>query len=196
MPMLRRCGGSEEPPFASSHRWPLNVISPASALSRPAMMRRAVVFPQPDGPRSEKVSPRSSSSERSCKRGCLPKDFLRPFSDRDDVATGSLSVLRADAETEIAREDRDADGQHEHDYADDGCGFKPSFDHEFELHQRERAIVAAGQQRDVADVPRRGDKAHHGDNRDRVDRKRNHDAPDGAEPRMARYPRGALDIVA
>src|SRR6185295_16806423 len=40
-----------------------SLIAPASRLSKPAMQRRVVVLPQPDGPSSEKNSPAFTSNE-------------------------------------------------------------------------------------------------------------------------------------
>ena len=53
----RRCGGS----FATL-RPPMR-ISPSSGSSKPPIIRRSVVLPQPLGPRSEKNSPRLMSSD-------------------------------------------------------------------------------------------------------------------------------------
>jgi len=50
MPMSRECGGTKWP-FPETTRSPMRIV-PASGRSRPAMQRRVVVFPQPDGPSS------------------------------------------------------------------------------------------------------------------------------------------------
>src|SRR5579863_5010504 len=46
-------------------REPLSQISPASGASNPATIRRVVVLPHPEGPRSEKNDPRGTSSDTS-----------------------------------------------------------------------------------------------------------------------------------
>src|SRR3954465_3286385 len=53
------------PPGACTAR-PSSSTSPALAGSRPAMMRRNVVLPQPEGPTTEMNSPRSTSRLMSC----------------------------------------------------------------------------------------------------------------------------------
>src|SRR3546814_14698758 len=50
-------------------------ISPDVGDSKPASMRRSVVFPQPDGPSSEKNSPRWLSKARSSPAFTEPKCF-------------------------------------------------------------------------------------------------------------------------
>ena len=48
---LRLCGGVRETSTPSSR------MAPSVGVSKPAIMRRVVVFPQPDGPSIEKNSP-------------------------------------------------------------------------------------------------------------------------------------------
>jgi len=42
--------------------WPPTWTRPESGISKPAIMRKDVVLPQPDGPSSEKNSPAAMSS--------------------------------------------------------------------------------------------------------------------------------------
>src|SRR3954471_8198595 len=56
MPTWRRSIGS-----AVTSSPPKKTRPPASGVSSPAMMRRRVVLPQPDGPRSTSVSPSATS---------------------------------------------------------------------------------------------------------------------------------------
>jgi len=58
MPMSRRFGG------ISSMACPSMNTDPLSACSKPATMRRAVVLPQPLGPRKLTNSPSAMSSDR------------------------------------------------------------------------------------------------------------------------------------
>ncbi len=51
-------------------------ISPAVMSSRPAIMRSAVLFPQPDGPSSTRNSSSSTSSERSSTATTSPYRFV------------------------------------------------------------------------------------------------------------------------
>lgn len=45
--------------------FPFNRISPEEGRSNPAIIRRVVVFPQPDGPRKVTNSPRFTVKEKS-----------------------------------------------------------------------------------------------------------------------------------
>ena len=66
MPVSRRCGGR----FVTS-RSPKR-IRPEVGLMNPAIMRRVVDFPQPDGPSSVKNSPSPTVRVRSSTEGVLP----------------------------------------------------------------------------------------------------------------------------
>ena len=61
MPKLRLCGG------VRVIGWPSSKISPAVGDSKPASIIRQVVLPEPEGPSSDRNSPRrmSRSSERT-----------------------------------------------------------------------------------------------------------------------------------
>ncbi len=47
-------------------------IAPAVGTSKPATMRSVVVLPQPEGPRNEMNSPRSTSRSNLCTTVCWP----------------------------------------------------------------------------------------------------------------------------
>src|SRR4051812_39931754 len=64
MPMFRLFGGTFVRLVASKTVRSPNAIDPSSAVSRPAMQRSVVVFPQPLGPRSTRNSPGSISRSR------------------------------------------------------------------------------------------------------------------------------------
>src|SRR3954453_7736202 len=64
MPMFRLFGGTFVRFVASKTVRSPNAIDPSSAVSRPAMQRSVVVFPQPLGPRSTRNSPGSISRSR------------------------------------------------------------------------------------------------------------------------------------
>src|SRR5688500_18357244 len=70
MPMSRRCTGT------SVMSWPPTWTRPLSGISKPAMMRRLVVLPQPDGPSSEKNSPALMSSVTLSTATTLPSNVL------------------------------------------------------------------------------------------------------------------------
>ena len=56
---LRLCGGTDETSVPSSR------IAPAVGISKPAIIFRIVVLPQPDGPSREKNSPRAMLKQAS-----------------------------------------------------------------------------------------------------------------------------------
>jgi hypothetical protein len=58
--------------------WPSMKISPLVGASKPASMRKSVVLPQPEGPSSEKNSPRPMSKSSSSTACTLPKCFDTP----------------------------------------------------------------------------------------------------------------------
>src|SRR4051812_12014277 len=77
--MSRLKGGSpeiEEPPIR---------ISPADGCSNPAIMRRVVVFPDPEAPSSVRNSPAAISNERSSTATNSPKRLVRRSSSRIGV---------------------------------------------------------------------------------------------------------------
>src|SRR5207249_4881108 len=57
---------------------PSSVIEPASAVSRPAMIRSSVVLPQPDGPKSVTNSPREMVRWTLSRTRVDPKDLQMP----------------------------------------------------------------------------------------------------------------------
>src|SRR5689334_10394198 len=54
---------------------PAMLTAPPEAVSKPAIMRRSVVLPQPDGPRSTQNSPSATSKEISLRISLAPKAF-------------------------------------------------------------------------------------------------------------------------
>src|SRR5712691_558921 len=57
---------------------PFNTMRPSSGTTKPAIIRRVVVLPQPLGPSSEKNSPSPIASVTSCTASTLPKRLLTP----------------------------------------------------------------------------------------------------------------------
>src|SRR5436853_5572068 len=76
MPMSRLCTGT------SVMSWPPTWTRPLSGISKPAMMRRLVVLPQPEGPSSEKNSPALMSSVTPSTATTLPSNTLVTSSSR------------------------------------------------------------------------------------------------------------------
>src|SRR5579872_5639182 len=67
MPKWRRSGGRA---VTSA---PSTTMRPRSARSKPAISRRAVVLPLPEGPSSARISPFSTASDSSRRTACSPK---------------------------------------------------------------------------------------------------------------------------
>src|SRR5512141_2390690 len=70
---------------------PLTVIVPPVGCSKPAIMRRVVVLPHPDGPRNDTNSPRSAARLKSSTAATSPNRFWTPVSSRK--AMGLLVLL-------------------------------------------------------------------------------------------------------
>ena len=56
---------------------------PASAVSSPARIRKVVVFPEPDGPRSEKNSPGATSRSMPASAVTAPWRLTMPASETE-----------------------------------------------------------------------------------------------------------------
>ncbi len=82
----RWCGGTP------AIGWPSMAIDPASGVSKPAMSRISVVLPQPEGPSSEKNSPRPISSEIPATALTPPK--LLPRSRMEIADEAAVEVMR------------------------------------------------------------------------------------------------------
>ena len=61
---------------------PAMEMRPELGVSKPAIMRRIVVLPQPDGPRNETNSPRSTTRSALRTTCTGPKDLLRDLISR------------------------------------------------------------------------------------------------------------------
>src|SRR2546422_4919912 len=66
MPKPRRLGATKTPFVEEYTTRSATLISPARGRSRPAIERRVVVLPQPDGPSSVNSLPSGTSNETSC----------------------------------------------------------------------------------------------------------------------------------
>jgi hypothetical protein len=61
-------------------------IAPWSGVSKPAIMRKVVVLPQPEGPRNDTNSPASTLRLTPRTTWLAPKPFCRPSSSRNAMA--------------------------------------------------------------------------------------------------------------
>ena len=69
------------------------VMLPEDCFSNPAMQRKSVVLPQPDGPKKQANSPSSISIEMSFMASNEPKFLLRLSTDRKAGIDFSLIIL-------------------------------------------------------------------------------------------------------
>src|SRR5262245_3793462 len=83
---------------------PASTTWPASGSTRPATMRRTVLFPQPDGPSSERNSPGAASSDTSSTATTAPNVFR---SRRTASAGGGAPVTVGAARASDRRSTRD-----------------------------------------------------------------------------------------
>src|SRR5947209_8528804 len=83
MPKRRRSGGR------AVTSWPSTRMRPRSGDSKPAIRRRAVVLPLPEGPRRARISPFATSSDRPRRTVWTPK--LLSSCSRERKATGGIS---------------------------------------------------------------------------------------------------------
>src|SRR6476469_10409974 len=77
MPMLRRRGGTCTPRSGAATTSPPIEIVPEVGCSRPAMQRKVVVLPQPDGPSSTTISPAAMRKLTSSTAGRPTANCLR-----------------------------------------------------------------------------------------------------------------------
>src|ERR1041384_3447287 len=95
MPMLRARGGPGTPPSGAATSSPPIEIDPPVGCSSPAMQRKVVVLPQPDGPSSTTISPAATRKLTSSTAGRPTENCLRrcaTISSADMHASWSLPV--------------------------------------------------------------------------------------------------------
>src|SRR5258706_7950566 len=90
---------------------PSSVIDPAVGVSKPAIIRRVVVLPQPDGPRKLTNSPRSVARLKSSTAKVDPNCFWTPVSSRKAMWSSSVLARAADRDPGLrpAAQERDDD---------------------------------------------------------------------------------------
>src|SRR5208282_1354367 len=113
--MRRRSGGTT--PWGEESSTPSISIVPSLGGMKPAIMRKVVVFPQPDGPRSETSSPASNAKSTLDTAATSPKRLQRPLSASLAIPL-SRSCPSAPAQHEIASDQPgahgdDDDGRHQ-----------------------------------------------------------------------------------
>src|SRR5690348_5816234 len=113
MDMRRFSGGSA--PFALESTAPSMAIDPSLGRMKPAIMRKVVVLPQPEGPSSEMNSPAASDRLTPDTAGTSPKRLPRPLS--CSFATGSTSPQHEVAPDQAEAHRHQDDGGDEKDTA-------------------------------------------------------------------------------
>src|SRR5215471_11049871 len=91
---------------------PSIVISPAVGFSNPAIMRRVVVLPQPDGPRNETNSPFSTARLKSMTAAVSPKYFWTPVSSRNAMRLLAALAGAGDGDLAARAAPKDRDEAH------------------------------------------------------------------------------------
>src|SRR2546425_9462708 len=89
IPRWRWCGATTPRRGTEATTRPRSAISPASGCSSPATRRKVVVLPQPLGPSSVKISPRSTSSDAPSRARTAPKTLVTPSRRRTITAPRS-----------------------------------------------------------------------------------------------------------
>src|SRR5438874_12924340 len=112
---------------------PCNRIRPRSGVSNPAIIRRVVVLPHPDGPSIEKNEPPGISKETSFTATTSPKAFVTlstttspPSGSAAGVGSvGSISSVLLDIDPvetgQAVRQEREPDRQHQQDEVERGA---------------------------------------------------------------------------
>ena len=99
MPMLRASGGRNTPRAADATTSPPMRISPASGRSSPAMQRKVVVLPQPEGPSRTTISPVGTAKLKPSIAGrpianCLRRSVTSRVAMTSDCAAGAAMDWR------------------------------------------------------------------------------------------------------
>src|SRR6266545_1653985 len=84
---------------------PSTLISPDVGSSRPARIRRAVVFPEPDGPTSTTNSPSPISNETSSSASTWPNRFDTRSNSTTAISASTLHRARQHSLDEVALEE-------------------------------------------------------------------------------------------
>src|SRR5271154_6051111 len=85
---------------------PANRMRPEVGSSNPAIMRRVVVFPQPDGPSRQKNSPSSTVKFESLTATKSPKDLCRDSTPICAISPRLIGEFRDNDEHRDAGQDR------------------------------------------------------------------------------------------
>src|SRR4051794_18312545 len=144
-------------------RPPISIV-PSLRSSSPAMVRRRVLFPQPDGPTSTVNSPSATVRSMPLTAGTVPKRLWRPV-----ILTGAMALLPANgtkgeaAHQMALHESAKRDRRHKRDYrqrarfAIEGA-LEPN---EGAKDRRQREGVAAGEEKRKEEFRPAGDEGEH-----------------------------------
>src|SRR5262252_8870548 len=163
-------------------------ISPEVGSSKPAIMRRVVVLPHPDGPTNTTNSPSSITKFRFLTASTAPNDLLRltssmrakglsPYHSETEAAREVL----ADDEADDHQRDRDADRERRLPAVDAALGRALVFR---KLDRQRRHLRLGDDKRQEVFAPGEDKNEKEGRHEARTDQ-RQHDLEDGAPARCA-----------
>src|SRR5579864_689924 len=116
MPISRRSGGTAAPVDADESTRPPSAIRPVVGATNPAIIRRVVVFPHPDGPSKVTNSPSRTTRDRSRTAQTAPNAFPSPS--RASSATSHPQPVReghpgeqVDPDQQARHQDRQRGGE-------------------------------------------------------------------------------------
>src|SRR3954468_14984860 len=139
--MPRRSGGSE--PDGDDSTLPSISIDPAVGSMKPAIMRKVVVLPQPEGPSSETNSPGFSARSMPATARKSPKRRSSPRSTSFATSAPPQHEIAAD---DLEADERDGDGDDEEDEAERGEHLEVALLGEVEQHDGDGPGVRADEE--------------------------------------------------
>src|SRR5689334_5166480 len=168
----RACGGTVD------IGWPSIITSPDVGSSNPARMRKRVVLPQPEGPSSEKNSPRRMPKDTSSTALTEPKALETPWMEMMlslcaiGLESSRLAGLHA-AAAQPFRRDHDDDRDHENGCAERQRRRQSLRKSQLAVEEDRQGLLGAAQEERHHELVERDGEAHQqaGDNSRQRDRK-------------------------
>src|SRR5690348_10956981 len=154
MDMRRLSGGTA--PSAVDSTAPSIAIDPSLGRMKPAIMRKVVVLPQPEGPSSEMNSPAASDRLTPDTADTSPKRFPRPLS--CSFATGSPSPQHEVAADQAEAQRHQDDGGDEKNAAQCREVFEIALAAQVVQHHRHHLCVGRGKKDGGTQLARRRDE--------------------------------------
>src|SRR6185437_10072850 len=181
MDMRRLSGGTA--PFAVERTAPSMDMEPSLGRMNPAIMRKVVVLPQPEGPSSEMNSPAASDRSTPDTAEVSPKRLPRPLS--CSFATGSPSPQHEVAADQAEAQRHQDDGGDEQDAAQRREIFEIALAAQIVQHHRHHLSVGRGEEDGGTQLARRRDEDEDPGGDDALAQQRRDDAGKRGEPAAA-----------